>query len=161
MRVAALAAAAVTVAACGGSSNDGSGMVITPPPTPIVEPATSVAEAVTSDTAVVIPNGRVRARIETSRAAQYFRVPVSEPGILTLGVTGDVRVRILDRDGNELAASGSSTVAITREIISQGAVIVEVTPEPDVSSGIYALLNTFTARTGTPTAATMMMIPSG
>ena len=156
VRVAALAVAAVTVAACGGSSSPVQ-MVITPP---LVEPASTFTAALDSP----VVTDRVRARFDSPDDAHYFRVPVNQPGTLTLRTDGvDTRIEAFDIEGNPLEGiPGSLIVTITPKIAGQGAIISRITPAPGGETGIiYTLTPTVRAGTATTTAATMMMIPSG
>ena len=158
IRAAAFAAVAVAVTACGGSSSPVQ-MVITPP---LVEPPSTFAAAAapTNTAAVVVPNNnnrRVRARIQSSSDQHYFRVPVTQPGTLTLMTEGvDTRIEAFDIDGNPLEGlPGSLIVMITTEIVSQGAIITKIVPASGGDTGVYTLSASVMTGTGTTTPTTI------
>ena len=110
----------------------------------------------------VEPGNDVRERIEPGDT-DVFRVRVTEPGTLSLGISGaGIRVKVFTRDGTELPATPGQAgrlVWISPELVDEGGeVFVEVTPAASTTApGDYRVSVRHTGQTGTTTP---MMMPS-
>ena len=110
----------------------------------------------------VEPGNDVRERIEPGDT-DVFRVRVTEPGTLSLGLSrAGIRVKVFTRDGTELptrSGSDGPRVWISPELAGGGGeVFVEVTPAASTTApGDYRVSVRHTGQTGTTTP---MMTPS-
>ena len=112
------------LAACGGGS---SSRPIDEDPEIIIEPRpgdhSDTLEGATDITADITAGRPIEGQIDSADDVDYFAFTLTETSEITLTVTGDVDVELLDSDGNVIAEIGSGFGAKFSQFIGTGRIV--------------------------------------
>ena len=148
-RQAAVCAAVVALTACGGGDSGSSDLTIRPN----IDQPGSIQTA--TNAPATPPGSSVPAQLNPNDR-DVFRLVIREPGRLVVTATGtaSTRIRVFDKNRNELPVMADGTVIITAE--QTGNVFVEVSAAPNAGS---TSTGSYTFRTNVITDMTASSTP--